>query len=151
LCISTTTHDNLTMTFHREHRPLEAYIRALIRAGFSIEELCEVTDKDPSKPSHRVPMFLDILAVRQSRKETPDGTCEQSTTSPLLMILPPVISRFTRKRGTPSQCRGSNHSMLRRVARARLCSIGRGVSPLPFILCGVFFSGLLVTAIAWVA
>lgn len=69
LCISTDKHDDLTVTFHREHRPLEAYVQALIEVGFSIDQLREVTDNDEGKARHRVPMFLDIVATRRPREE----------------------------------------------------------------------------------
>jgi SAM-dependent methyltransferase len=65
LCISVDTRDSRTMTFYREHRPLQAYISAVIEAGFSIEELVELTDEAEGKP---IPMFLDILAVRRPRE-----------------------------------------------------------------------------------
>ena len=69
LCISEGGQDGMKVTFFREHRPLEDYIQALLGAGFIIEQLHEVTDEDESKPWHRVPMFLDILATRVPRKE----------------------------------------------------------------------------------
>jgi hypothetical protein len=56
------------MTFYREHRPLQAYIDALLVAGFSIEKLVELTDEAEGKP---IPMFLDILAVRRPREIDP--------------------------------------------------------------------------------
>jgi SAM-dependent methyltransferase len=68
LCVSEDGHDGLKVLFFREHRPLEAYVRALLDAGFIIEQLHEVTDEDESKPWHRVPMFLDILATRKLRE-----------------------------------------------------------------------------------
>lgn len=60
--VDTGTHDGLTVTFHGEHRPLEAYTEALADAGFVIERLREPTDPNPAKAWHRVPLFLDILA-----------------------------------------------------------------------------------------
>ena len=62
--------DGLTVTLFREHRPLEAYVQTLITAGFSIEELHEVTEEDQDDPRHRVPMFLDILAIRRPREKS---------------------------------------------------------------------------------
>jgi hypothetical protein len=53
------------MTFHSEHRPLEAYSAALSDAGFLIERITEPTDPDPSRPWHRMPMFLHIRAVKR--------------------------------------------------------------------------------------
>jgi SAM-dependent methyltransferase len=68
LCISSDSRDRLTVTFYREHRPLQAYIQALLEAGFSIGQMHELTDEDQGKPLHRVPMFLDILATRLPRE-----------------------------------------------------------------------------------
>ena len=56
------------MTFYREHRPLQAYIDAVLGAGFIIEKLVELTDEADGKP---IPMFLDILAVRRPRENDP--------------------------------------------------------------------------------
>lgn len=61
--------DGMKVTFFREHRPLEAYVTALISAGFSIEQLHEVTEGDQDNPRHRIPMFLDITATRRPRDE----------------------------------------------------------------------------------
>jgi SAM-dependent methyltransferase len=63
--VDTVTRDGLTVTFHGEHRPLQAYTEALASAGFVIERLREPTSPDPAKPWHRVPLFLDILAALQ--------------------------------------------------------------------------------------
>lgn len=65
--VDTGTHDGLTVTFHGEHRPLEAYTEALADAGFVIERLREPTEPDPAKAWHRVPLFLDILATSRRR------------------------------------------------------------------------------------
>jgi SAM-dependent methyltransferase len=73
LCISTDALDNLTVTFYREHRPLQAYAQALLKAEFIIERFDEVTDKDEAKPWHRVPMFLDIVATRKPRQKEMDS------------------------------------------------------------------------------
>ena len=73
LCVSQDSQDSLTVTFYREHRPLQAYVKALLAAGFSIEQLNEVTDEDEGKPLHRIPMFLDVLATRQPREKDPDS------------------------------------------------------------------------------
>jgi len=69
LCVSQGGQNGTKVTFFREHRPLQAYIRALIAAGFSIEQLNEVTDEDQDNPRHRIPMFLDILATRGRREK----------------------------------------------------------------------------------
>ncbi len=52
------------MTFHSEHRPLQAYADALAGAGFLIEQLREVTEPDPSDKWHRIPLFLHVRALR---------------------------------------------------------------------------------------
>jgi SAM-dependent methyltransferase len=57
--------DGLTMTFHGEHRPLQAYTEALTEAGFVIERLREVTDPNPERAWQRVPLFIHIVAARQ--------------------------------------------------------------------------------------
>jgi SAM-dependent methyltransferase len=57
------TRHGMTMTFHGEHRPLQAYTEALAGAGFVIERLIEPTDPDPALPWRRIPLFLDIVAV----------------------------------------------------------------------------------------
>jgi SAM-dependent methyltransferase len=56
--------DGLTMTFHSEHRPIQAYTDALVAAGFLIEALREVTENDPDNKWYRVPLFLHLRAVR---------------------------------------------------------------------------------------
>jgi SAM-dependent methyltransferase len=61
--IGTFAHDGLTMTFHSEHRPIQAYAESLAEAGFVIERLLEPTSPDPAKPWHRVPLFLNIVAA----------------------------------------------------------------------------------------
>ena len=57
------TADGMTVTFHGEHRPVQAYTEALAAAGFAVKRLLEVTDPDPARPWRRVPLFLDIVAV----------------------------------------------------------------------------------------
>jgi SAM-dependent methyltransferase len=71
LCVSQDGQDGMKVTFFREHRPLEAYIEALIAAGFNIEQLHEVTEDDQNNLRHRIPMFLDILASRRPREKAP--------------------------------------------------------------------------------
>jgi SAM-dependent methyltransferase len=63
--------DGVRLTFHSEHRPLEAYTRALERAGLLIEALREVTppdqevERDPKERRwQRVPIFLQMRAVK---------------------------------------------------------------------------------------
>lgn len=69
LCVSQDGQDGMKVTFFREHRPLQAYVKALLTAGFSIEQLHEVTEDDQDNPRHRIPMFLDILATRGRREK----------------------------------------------------------------------------------
>jgi SAM-dependent methyltransferase len=57
--------DGLPMRFESEHRPLESYSRALEDAGFAIEAIREVGDPDPSDKWSRMPLFLDLRAVRR--------------------------------------------------------------------------------------
>ena len=59
--------DGLTMTFHGEHRPLQAYTEALADGGFVIERLREPTSPDPAKPWSRIPLFLNIVAALRRR------------------------------------------------------------------------------------
>jgi SAM-dependent methyltransferase len=63
--VDTVASDGLTVTFHGEHRPLQAYTEALTDAGFLIERLREPTNPDPAKPWRRVPLFLNIVAALQ--------------------------------------------------------------------------------------
>ena len=56
--------DGLPMRFESEHRPIETYARALERAGFAIEALREVGEPDPASKWSRMPLFLDLRAVR---------------------------------------------------------------------------------------
>ncbi len=68
LCVSIDTWESRKMTFYRKHRPLQAYVDALLGEGFTIERLVELTDEAEGKP---IPMFLDILAVRRPRENDP--------------------------------------------------------------------------------
>jgi SAM-dependent methyltransferase len=65
--VDTVTSHGMTVTFHGEHRPLQAYTEALAGAGFVIERLLEPTSADPAKPWRRVPLFLNVRAVLQRR------------------------------------------------------------------------------------
>jgi SAM-dependent methyltransferase len=56
--------DELTMHFESAHRPLEAYSSALEDAGFAIEALREVSEPNPTDKWYRIPLFLDLRAVR---------------------------------------------------------------------------------------
>jgi len=55
--------DGLAMTFHSEHRSIEAYTRHLERDGLVIEALREVTSDEADRWS-RVPYFLHLRARR---------------------------------------------------------------------------------------
>jgi SAM-dependent methyltransferase len=65
--VDSVTRDGLTVTFHSEHRPLQAYTEALADAGFVIERLREPTDPNPAKPWRRIPLFLHIVAALRQR------------------------------------------------------------------------------------
>jgi SAM-dependent methyltransferase len=56
--------DGLRMVFTSRHRPLEAYLMALEAAGLLVEKLREVPGDDGRW--HRVPIFLDLRAVKGS-------------------------------------------------------------------------------------
>jgi SAM-dependent methyltransferase len=63
--------DDVRLTFHSEHRPLEDYSRALEAAGLLIEAIREVKPSDQvaahdpgARRWQRIPMFLHIRAVR---------------------------------------------------------------------------------------
>ena len=59
--------NGLPMTFHSEHRPLEAYSRALEDGGFVIEAVREPLDPLPEPKDarwRRVPLFLHLRAAR---------------------------------------------------------------------------------------
>jgi SAM-dependent methyltransferase len=57
----------LSMRFESEHRPIESYTRALEDVGFAIEALREVGEPDPDDKWYRLPLFLDLRAVRSTR------------------------------------------------------------------------------------
>jgi SAM-dependent methyltransferase len=56
--------DGLSMTFVSEHRPLQDYVEAIVRAGLLVEALREVGDPRPDDKWHRMPMFLHLVARR---------------------------------------------------------------------------------------
>jgi SAM-dependent methyltransferase len=66
----TVERDGLTMTFHSQHRPLEAYFSALKDAGFLVEALRETgipeeaIASEASRRWQRVPLFLHLRARR---------------------------------------------------------------------------------------
>ncbi len=56
----------MSMTFHSQHRPLQAYFDALATAGFKVDRLMEVPDSTdvPGGRWQRVPNFLDLRAQK---------------------------------------------------------------------------------------
>jgi hypothetical protein len=63
--------DGIQLTFHSEHRPLEAYSRALEAAGLLIEAIRElrvpdevVADNPNGRRWQRIPLFLHVRAVK---------------------------------------------------------------------------------------
>lgn len=87
LLVSNDSQGDLTMTFYREHRPLQMYTQALLDAGFIIDQLTEVTDEDEGTPRNQVPMFLDILATRKPRpvpRQSPRPTTRRSLKNTLI-------------------------------------------------------------------
>jgi SAM-dependent methyltransferase len=66
----TVERDDLTMTFHSQHRPFHAYFSALEEAGFLVEALRETGIPEPaivseeSRRWQRLPLFLHVRARR---------------------------------------------------------------------------------------
>lgn len=67
----TVERDGARLTFHSEHRPLEAYTLAIESAGLLIEALREVVPADevvernpPGRRWQRIPMFLHMRVVK---------------------------------------------------------------------------------------
>ena len=61
----------IQLTFHSEHRPIEAYSRALEAAGLLIEAIREtrapdavVTADSGNRRWQRIPLFLHVRAVK---------------------------------------------------------------------------------------
>lgn len=79
---STDVHGSVRVTFFREHRPLQAYTRALIDAGFNIEKLLELADEDRSRNRNGIPVFLDIVARRRPRKKSVDSAQDFDSEKP---------------------------------------------------------------------
>lgn len=71
--------DGIRMTFHSEHRPLQAYSQAMEDAGLLIEAIREVRPPDPpvsdagslvsdaERRWRRIPLFLHVRAVKPHR------------------------------------------------------------------------------------
>ncbi len=140
LRISEDRQDGVKVTFIREHRTLERYIQSLLDAGFTIERLHEVTDKDESNPRHRVPMFLDILAIRTPRQEITTPPFRHEVVRHAAVSLP-RCSAYARK-----QFRHAAASLPRcsRNARDRI---------LPWVVSTGVLSGLAIVGppAAWIA
>lgn len=73
---------DLAITFASTHRPLEEYFGALEAAGFAVESLREVPVDDASEKAdpargrarwRRLPLFLDLRAVKRSSRLATDG------------------------------------------------------------------------------
>ena len=109
--------DGLTMTFDREHRPLQAYTDALTDAGFIIEKMCEVTEPDETQPRHCIPMFLGIRATRKAREETSNCRDEPRTARGKrhLRIVGPPRQHASGRRG---EKRSPHHTLAWRRAGA---------------------------------
>lgn len=58
------TRNGLSMTYNGIHRPLHAYTTALSCAGFSIQQLREISSDEPDNKWSRVPLFLHMVAIR---------------------------------------------------------------------------------------
>jgi len=58
------TREGMAMTFHSEHRPLQAYFAALTGAGLVVDRLVETPDDSdpPGDRWRRMPLFLDLRA-----------------------------------------------------------------------------------------
>jgi SAM-dependent methyltransferase len=70
--------DGVRLTFHSEHRPIEAYSRALEAAGLLIEAIRETRAPDAvvaaapgQRRWQRIPMFLHLRAVKPRRSAGP--------------------------------------------------------------------------------
>jgi hypothetical protein len=67
----TVERDGIGLTFHNEHRPLEAYIQALAAAGLLIELIREprcpdkMVARDPESGRwQRIPLSLQLRAIK---------------------------------------------------------------------------------------
>jgi ubiquinone/menaquinone biosynthesis C-methylase UbiE len=58
--------DGLQMTFNSIHRPIEAYVTAMVSSGLLIEHLAEVPDPNdaPGDRWRRIPLFLHLRALK---------------------------------------------------------------------------------------
>lgn len=56
--------DGRRMTFHGEHRPIADYVAALSSSGLLVERLLEIPETTPGSRWQRVPLFLQVRAVK---------------------------------------------------------------------------------------
>jgi SAM-dependent methyltransferase len=146
LCISTEKQDDLTVTFHRKHRPLEDYMQALIAADFIIDQWYELTDNDEAKAQHRVPMFLDILATRRPR-EKELGSAHQPENSHAVPRLPRRRGHVDRRHAGNSESRRPGGSS-RPITSVRTFRGAHGAAYLSLGLGGGALCGLIALALA---
>lgn len=142
LRISSDSDDSLTVTFYRQHRPLQAYVHALLEAGFSIDQLHELTDEDEGKPLHRVPMFLDIVATRQPRQKLTNAADQPESAQHIAPHPPRRNVGYRRPRAGKPAKRQLEHVSLRRKALDVYVTVPPGLS-------GVLH--VAVAAMAWFA
>jgi len=147
LCTSTDFHDSLTVTFYREHRPLQAYVQALTKAGFIIEQLYEVTDDDEGKPWYRIPMFLDIVATRRPREKATDSAYQPGGAY-LDAVRPTRLRRLVHRKGAEnSQGRRLGHSPPKIVpSTPRIPKVRSSVAGWPVDCSGSVLSWLILVA-----
>ena len=134
VCVSQGSQDGMKMTFFREHRPLQAYVQALLNAGFNLEQLYEVTEEDESNARHRIPMFLDILASRRPRDK------ESETQVQLEHNGHPAPSSAWRS--SLSRCRIGGNRQAHRLGQPF------PKRKIPIAMSGAVLSGLIVVAAA---
>jgi SAM-dependent methyltransferase len=151
LCVSIDRRDGLTMTFYREHRPMQAYVDALLEAGFSIERLLELTDEREGKPPCDVPMFLHILAVRRLPEKATDSTGQSGSTQYCAV---PTLRPQGREYRVVTENSGQfwrGRATLERVNSSRKALGARTTARLPFSVSGRVVSGLIVVASSLIA
>jgi hypothetical protein len=115
--------DDLTVTFYREHRPLDTYMNALLDAGFVIDKWHEVTETDKTRPNHLLPMFVDIVATKK-----PLPTTRKPPDAPQAMR---HVAGGRLRRRSGSTRPGGNRPLARRPA---LSESGRSMIKVPLSL-----------------
>ena len=144
LC-STDVHGSLQVTFFREHRPLQAYTRALIKAGFNIEDLLELADEDRSKKGNGIPVFLDIVARRRPRNKPVDSAQNFDSEQPHATEMKTLESVYEDASYPP-------HQWLKRASLQRILPAYSAISERRasiISICGL--AGLIFAAIALLA